>query len=66
MTGGDKTITEAEINLWVKHLSPVWKQSMERMKEGLLAWQYDVVELGLKPKDQMPEFLSSGLTGRDV
>src|SRR5690606_22607539 len=37
--------TELEIELWVKHMRPVWKS--EWMKQGLVNWHDDMVAHGL-------------------
>jgi AbiV family abortive infection protein len=40
-------VTEKEVELWIKHLGPVWKEDMGRMKAALKNWFIDMVRLGL-------------------
>jgi AbiV family abortive infection protein len=49
--------TEAELELWVKHLQPVWKQSYERMESALLACYEEAEEKGI---------LSGGHSAKDM
>lgn len=39
--------SEAELQLWVKYLQPVWKQDMADMKKALLACYAEAHELGV-------------------
>jgi AbiV family abortive infection protein len=49
LVGGQSSAmsTEPELELWVKHMRPVWKQSMEQMKMALLACYADAEERGI-------------------
>lgn len=52
--------TEAELKLWVKHLKPVWKQDMLKMKQALINCYEEAEESGLIEKgmaNKMLEFL---------
>lgn len=40
-------VTVKEMELWVKHLAPVWKRDMRGMKTALTNWRRDMVEFGL-------------------
>jgi AbiV family abortive infection protein len=40
-------VTEKEVELWIKHLGPVWKKDMGQMKAALKNWFVDMVHLGL-------------------
>lgn len=52
--------SEAELILWVKHLKPVWKKDMFKMKQALINCYQEAEELGLMEKgitNNMVEFL---------
>jgi AbiV family abortive infection protein len=53
--------SEPELQLWVKHLKPVWKQDMETMKAALLNCYKEAQELGVlkgrASSNDMKEFL---------
>lgn len=52
--------SEAELILWVKHLKPVWKQDMLKMKQALINCYQEAEELGLLEKgvtNNMVKFL---------
>jgi len=42
-----KTHSEKEIELWIKHIKPVWKSSMSDMKKGIMNWFNEMKSLGL-------------------
>ncbi|EOW3978442.1 AbiV family abortive infection protein, partial [Vibrio parahaemolyticus] len=42
-----RTYTQKEIELWVKHIKPVWKSSMQEMQVALKAWFNDMLNEGL-------------------
>lgn len=42
-----KDVTALEIELWIKHLKPVWKTSMTAMKIALVNWNKEMIENGL-------------------
>jgi AbiV family abortive infection protein len=55
-----KEITEKEIELWIKHLGPVWKKNMRWMQNALVNWFHEMQESGLVPElntDAMQEFI---------
>ena len=45
-----KEVTTKEIELWVKHLGPVWNSSPGWMRKGLENWYEEMQELGLAPR----------------
>ena len=49
--------TEAELILWVKHLKPVWKQEMLKMKQGLINCYQEAEDLGLIEKGMTKKML---------
>lgn len=55
----DKIITEQEIELWIKHIGPVWKQNMGWMQQALENWYHEMQECGLAPdgENAMKEFI---------
>ncbi len=57
-----KEVTVQEIELWIKHMKPVWKTSMVAMKNALASWNKEMIENGLSAKDNnMESFLYSWL-----
>jgi len=52
-----------ELELWVKHLGPVWKSTDSTMREALIHWYADMQRHGLKPqgKNDMEHFIRFGL-----
>jgi AbiV family abortive infection protein len=42
-----KMVTEKEMELWIKHLRPVWKTNLNAMKQALLNWYEEMKENGL-------------------
>ncbi len=45
--GSGALTSEAELELWVKHMSPVWKGEMATMKAALLACYAEATELNI-------------------
>jgi hypothetical protein len=45
-----KEVTEKEIELWIKHLGPVWKKNVNWMKQALEHWYKEMRECGLAPE----------------
>jgi hypothetical protein len=39
--------SQAELEIWVKYMQPVWKQSMEQMEMALLACYNEAEEKGV-------------------
>jgi len=58
-----KEVTALEIELWIKHLKPVWKTNMTAMKVAIIDWEKDMVEHGLaeKSENNMEKFINTGL-----
>lgn len=52
-----------EIELWVEHVGPVWKQDINWMKQALVNWYSAMQAAGLKPEgqNQMDTFVRAGL-----
>ncbi|WP_345885236.1 AbiV family abortive infection protein [Shewanella algae] len=42
-----RTYTQKEVELWVKHIKPVWKSSMPEMQVALKAWFNEMLDEGL-------------------
>lgn len=58
-----KEVTQQEIELWIKHLSPVWGKGQERMQQALIDWYADMQESGLASSgpNAMEVFIHQGL-----
>jgi AbiV family abortive infection protein len=56
-------VTDKEIELWTKHLKPVWKRSKELMELALVEWHKEMQRESLVPKGQndMERFIVEGL-----
>lgn len=56
--------TEKEIELWIKHLRPVWKGNMEFMEAAVTAWHREMCDEGLLSgdPDAMEKFIIDGLS----
>lgn len=53
-----KMIATEEIELWIKHMGPVWKRSSGWMRKAVVAWHEEMKELGLATDDEdMGEFV---------
>lgn len=57
-----KEVTEKEIELWVKHLGPVWKKDMQWMQKALENWYKEMQEVGLAPGG--PNVMSAFISGK--
>ena len=59
----DKEITPLEIELWIKHIKPVWKKDISWMKQALINWHNEMKEKGLVKDDNndMERFLQDWL-----
>jgi len=57
-------IDEREIELWVQHMSPVWKERKEVMEKGLVDWYAALQDEGIKPEggNDMKQFILNGVT----
>lgn len=55
----DKDVSEKEIELWIEHVSPVWKKSPAQLKIALLNWYGAMQAAGLKPEgeNKMEQFV---------
>ncbi|KPJ64581.1 hypothetical protein AMJ44_12565 [candidate division WOR-1 bacterium DG_54_3] len=58
-----KEVTEKEMELWIKHVGPVWMKNMEWMKHALENWYQDMQKSGLAPEgsNAMQEFIRKGI-----
>lgn len=58
-----REVTEREIELWIRHLKPVWKQPMELMETAVSAWYRQMCEEGLLDDDpeRMEIFVTQGI-----
>ena len=57
-----REVTEKEIELWIKHIGPVWMKNTEWMKHALENWYQDMQENGLTPEEPnaMQQFIRKG------
>jgi AbiV family abortive infection protein len=46
-----REVTALEIDLWIKHIKPVWKRDMTWMKTALSHWHQEMVSAGLAAED---------------
>lgn len=55
--------TEREIELWIEHVGPVWRQDLSWMKQALVNWYAAMQAAGLKPSGEntMEQFVRTGL-----
>lgn len=60
-------VKEREIELWIEHLKPVWKQPLELMEAAVSAWHKQMCTEGLSSGDPdgMEKFIVQGI-GPDV
>jgi len=58
-----RAVTQAEIDLWIKHVGPVWKGPKELMEHGLVQWYKEMQDRGLSEKgtNAMEEFILRGV-----
>lgn len=58
-----KEVTVLEIELWIKHIKPVWRTNLTAMKTALIDWSKDMVKHGLSEKNEndMEKFVNAGL-----
>lgn len=47
LLSASKTFTETEIDLWKRHIGPVWRGDMRWMKQALVNWGKEMAEEGL-------------------
>lgn len=60
--------SEREIELWVEHVGPVWKQDLNWMKRAVASWYEAMQREGLKPDGEsgIEKFLDGGIDAKDV
>jgi AbiV family abortive infection protein len=58
----NRETTIKEIELWIKHVGPVWMTNAAWMKKALANWYGEMQQLGLAPegKNAMEEFVRQG------
>ena len=58
-----RVVTVRELELWVKHMSPVWNTSADWMKTALVNWYAEMQAEGLAPSGENPmaAFVKDGL-----
>lgn len=59
----DREITKLEIDLWIKHLKPVWQKDPSWMKQALINWYQEMKKLKLveDSDNDMEIFIHEGL-----
>jgi AbiV family abortive infection protein len=62
-----KHIEEIEIELWIKHIKPVWRGPMEHMENALVKWSKEMHKLGLMTgtEDGFEKFIENGFNIND-
>ena len=55
-------VSKKEIDLWIKHMKPVWKSNIELQEKAIIDWYKDMQEAGLKPPgdNEMRTFIEKG------
>jgi hypothetical protein len=55
--------TERELELWVEHIGPVWKQDMSWMQQALINWSKAMQAEGLadRKSEDIEKFVREGL-----
>jgi len=63
ISASNKEVTEKEIELWIKHLGPVWKKNMAWMQHALENWYDEMQESGLAAEgpNAMREFIKGNI-----
>ena len=58
-----KEVTPVEIELWIKHIGPVWKESVELMEHGLVQFYREMQDKGLAEEgiNEMEKFILHGV-----
>ncbi|MDA8125568.1 MAG: AbiV family abortive infection protein [Deltaproteobacteria bacterium] len=59
----DKNVTKTEIDLWIKHIGPVWNQAPSWMNHALCNWYRAMQEAGLAPlgENEIEKFIKRGI-----
>ena len=62
---GKHEYTKTEVDLWVKHIGPVWKKDHPSMKQALVNWYAAMQKSGLATEgtNEMEHFVREGLPG---
>lgn len=60
-------VTEREIELWIKHVGPVWKKDPAWMKQALVNWYADMQQHGLAAdgNNKMEQFIEEEIAGHE-
>jgi hypothetical protein len=60
-----RKVAQVEIDLWIKHVGPVWKGPKELMEHALAQWYKEMQNQGLAEKgpNAMEEFILRGVRG---
>ena len=63
----DRDISVKELELWDKHMKPVWGKDYEWMRQALSNWYAEMQEAGLVPEgeNKMDRFLKFGFTASE-
>ena len=64
----ERAISVRELELWVKHMKPVWNKHSDWMKTVLANWYAEMQSEGLMPSgpNKMKAFVKAGLSPRDA
>lgn len=56
----ERKCSEHEVELWIEHIGPVWKQDMRLMEQALVTWYAAMQAAGLIPNgsNSMAQFIS--------
>lgn len=58
----DEVVTQREIELWIECMKPVWRKSINEMKQGLILWRRRMKDEKLIPdSDKFDKFIMSGI-----
>lgn len=63
LLAGNHIYTEKEVDLWVKHMSPVWNKNLVLRKDALVNWYAAMQKSGLASEgiNEMEQFIYEGL-----
>lgn len=61
-----ETVTKQEIELWIKHVGPVWMTDDTRMRQALVTWYQEMQQVGLAPEgdNSMAGFIYRGSSNK--
>lgn len=64
----DREIKQTEVELWVKHIGPVWKGPKELMEHALVQWYKEMQEMRLakEGENEMKKFILYGIGSKDI